>query len=323
MTGRPPRAALALFVIIMAVMAPVAAGTALGANSDSEDTVTLPTDIPINSDEIVQKWKQKDVVTTEVGAPQMTITIGTERDHVDAGFTFNPLKGDTRNDFIRITHREDMTRTVQIPIRADYWEPFPREDLESLDESHTAALEPIQQNGEQFTLITVTFQGEDTAVFPLPEDAVAVYSAAERTEKNTNATFGIDLGLTPSPWSRVPDGVFGNRTAVRIEGNPDTMIIEYNDGTPEDPYWLTVPGDRKRNVPVYTLEKDDVPGAVYVVSTTEDPPAIRYKAKASWGDRVGLAIREARSIPSRIADGFGMELPSVNLFVLGYVGVSY
>lgn len=310
----PPRslAALAALAVVLSMVVPVAVGPALGA-SDGEDAVTLDTDIPINSDAKVQTYEQDGKVSAGVNAPQMEIEIGEERDDVGLGYTLDPLDGSTRNDFIRITHSEDMTRTVRVPISSGYWKPFPREELESMDGNHTARFDAVKVDGKTYTLITVTFSGKDSAVFPVPEDAVAVYSAAERTEKQTNSTFGIDLGLTPSPWSRVPDGVFGNETAVRIEGDTEKMMIQYNAGTSENPEWLMVPDEPTRNVPVYWMTKEGVDGAVYVVSKTSEPPAVRYKTQSSYGDKVSVWWREASSIPGRIADGFGWELPDVSL----------
>jgi len=303
---------LAVFVATLAVLAlvvPLGAGPALAAD-DGEDAVTLPTSIPINTDDSVQTYEQDGVVSGDIGAPQMSVTIGTERDHVGLGYTLDPLEGSTRNDFIRIEHSEEIGRTVKIPVRSDYWKPFPRDDLESIEGTHVADLEPVEIDGREYTLITVTFDGAESAVFPIPEDAVAAYSAAERTENRTNSTFGIDLGLTPTPWSYVETSVFTeNNTVVRIEGDPDEMMLQYNAGTGEDPEWLTVPDGQKRNVPVYSMEKEGVDGAVYVVSATEEPPEIRYKTRSSWGDRVSVWVREARALPDRILDGLGVDLP--------------
>lgn len=308
-----PHPALAVVLAILAVMAPVAAGPALASDSGGEESVTLSADIPINSDASVQEYEQNGVVSGGVGAPQMEITIGEERDDVGLGYSLDPLDGSTRNDFIRIEHKEGMERTVRVPVRSDYWKPFPREGLESVDESHTADLKPVQMDGGKFSLITVTFDGKDSAVFPIPEDAVAVYRVSERTEENVNSTFGVDLGLTPTPWSQVDSSVFGNDTAVRMEGEPDDMMIQYNDGSSESAEWLKVPDEPTDGVPVYRMEKEGVSGAVYVVSRTTDPPQIRYKTKSTWGDEVSLMWREAKSVPDRIAGGFGWELPDISL----------
>jgi hypothetical protein len=303
---------LAVFLAALAVLAlavPIGVGPALAAD-DGEDAVTVPTSIPINTDASVQEYEQDGVVSGDISAPQMSVTIGTERDHVGLGYTLDPLEGSTRNDFVRIKHSEDISRTVKIPVRADYWKPFPRENLESISGGHVANLEPVEMDGKEYTLITVTFDGSESAVFPIPEDAVAAYSAAERTENRTNSTFGIDLGLTPSPWSYVDQTVFSeNNTVVRIEGDPDEMMLQYNAGTGEEPEWLAVPDGQKRNVPVYSMEKEGVDGAVYVVSTTEEPPEIRYKLQSSWGDRASVWVREARALPERILDGLNVDVP--------------
>lgn len=311
--ARGPRfAVLIAFIAVSALAVPFVAGPAVAVDS-GEDAVTLPATIPINSDTAVQDYEQDGVVTEGVGAPQMSITIGTDRDHVGLTTTLDPLEGSTRNDFIRVNHKEDIGRTVQIPIRADYWKPYPRERLESLSSDHTASMEPVQMDGRQYTMLTVTFDGDGKAVFPIPEDAIAVYSASENTEDRVNTTFGIDLGITPSPWSQIPGSVFGNKTAVRIEGDSEKMMIQYNDGTKDNPNWLVVPDEQKSTVPVYRMEKEGVNGAVYVVSQTNETPSIRYKAESTWGDKASVYLREARNLPGRIADGFGVDLPDVDL----------
>lgn len=314
-------ATFAVFLAVLAITAPLVAGPAFAADT-GEDSVTLPKDIAINSDASVQEYEQNGSVTGDVTAPQMSVTIGDEREDVGLGFTLDPLDGSTRNDFVRVEHKEEMTRTVRIPIHGDYWKPFPRESLSSMDENHTARMEKVQYDGETHTLLTVTFEGKDSAVFPIPEDAIAVYSASERTEKNVNSTFGIDLGVTPSPWSEIEPSVFENETAVRIEGEPEKMMIQYNDGTAQNPEWLHVPEGQKSGVPVYQMQKDGVDGAVYVVSTSSDAPTIRYKTQATWGDKISVWTREAESLPERVSEGLGFEPPDFPFAVVPSTGVS-
>lgn len=308
-----PRRSLAALAVCAVVLATVLGAMGPAAAAGGEDAVRLPTDIAINADAKVQTYEQTEVVSAETIAPKLEIEIASGRSDVEAGYSLNPLKGDTRNDFIRITHKEPMSRTVQVPIREDYWKPFPRGELKSLDGNHTAKLETLKDGDMTYTLITVHFDGEGSAVFPIPADAVAVYSAAERTENRTNSTFGISLGLTPTPWSRVPDSVFTNQTSVRIEGNTDKMMIQYNDGTAEAPEWLRVPDEQTRTAPVYQMKREGVEGAVYVVSQTTDAPPIRYKQRATLADDINLYAREARSLPRRLVEGVGLDVPEVDI----------
>lgn len=302
---------LTLFItlaVTLALIAPMAVSPAVAGGG--EDTVELDPSIPINSDAKLETFEETGVASAPVNAPQMRITISDSREGVGEKFSLNPLKSSTRNDFIRIEHQEDIKRTVQIPIREGYWKPFPRDGLKSLDESHTATLDSVQMDGERFTILTVTFTGAEQAVFPVPADAVAVYSAAENTENRTNSTFGIGIGLTPSPWESVQSEVFtANDTAVRIEGNPEKMLIQYNTGTPQDPEWVPVPKSERRAVPVYRMKKQGVSDAVYVVSTSTNAPELRYKTEATFGDKLGGWVNGARSLPSRIEDGLGVDIP--------------
>lgn len=303
-------AALALAMTFTLVFPPAMSSAVAAA--DGEDATRLPTDIALNSDASVRKYEQDGRVHTGTFAPEMEIAIADSREDVGlTRFTANPLKGSARNKFIRIEHHEDMTRTVQVPVRSDYWTPFPREDLDSLNSDHTADLTTVKRDGREYTVITVRVSGNDSAVFPVPVDAQAVYTAASNTENRTNSTFGIDLGLTATPWNRVPDTVFTNETAVRIEGNPDKIMVQYNAGTPNDPNWLMVPDKPTRTDPMYLMRKDGVENAVYVVSENSDPPAVRYKERTTWGDNVGVWIREAKSLGDRITDGIGIDIPSL------------
>ena len=164
-------------------------------------------------------------------------------------------------------------------------------------------------NGEEFTLITVHFDGKDSAVFPIPRDAAAVYSATERTEDRANGTFGISLGLTETPWSRIHESVWTeNNTTVRIEGNPDEMMIQYNDGTAAEPVWVTVPDRPRSGVPVYVMEKEGVTNAVYIVSRTNDAPSVRYKPRATTMDTVSAWVQDARHLPDRVLRNAGLNV---------------
>lgn len=309
MSRQPLIIALAAALLVLGTIAPVATGTALAA-ADGEDAVTLDPSIPINSADSISAYESEGVVRAGLAAPEMDITIADERDDVGKELTLNPLKGSTRNDFVRVKHRENIGRTVQIPVSADYWNPFPRERLDSLDESHTATLEPVQIDGEQYTLITIEFDGAESAVFPIPEDAIAVYSTAENTEERTNDTLGVELGLTPSPWSTINPEVFtGNSTSVRIEGNPEETMTQYNAGTPAEPEWVPIPDGQRRNVPVYRMQKDGVENAVYVVSATTDPPQVRYKKQATYGDKVGGWVTDAQKLPDRIIGETDVDIP--------------
>lgn len=310
-------AVLMAFLAVSALAGPIATGPAVAADSGG-DALTLSPDIPINSDASVGEYERNGVVSENISTPRMSVTIGEERDHVGLGMSLDPLDGSARNDFIKVTHSEELSRTVRIPISGDYWKPFPREELESMNGDHTATLEPVKLDGETYTMLTVTFDGQDSAVFPVPEDAVAVYNAAKRTENRTNSTFGVNLGLTPTPWDYIQPSVLSeNDSSVRIEGNPDTMMLQYNAGTASDPVWLTVPESEKRNVPVYRMERDGVDNAVYVVSTTTDAPELRYKTQSSLGDRVSSWVRGAKHLPDRILDGLdiSVDLPFMSLAV--------
>jgi len=315
MDRHPSIAALAALIAVLAITVPLVAGPALAADS-GEDSVTLSEDIPINTDEKIQAYEQNGVASADVTAPQMSVTIADDREDVGLGYTLDPLKGSTRNDFVRLEHKEDISRTVRIPIHSDFWKPFPRESLESIDGNHTGTMERVQMDGETYTLLTVTFDGSDSAVFPIPEDAVAVYQYSEQTEENVNSTFGFSLGLTPSPWEEIPPSVFGNETAVRLEGD-ESMMIQYNAGTAKSPEWLSVPDEKKDGIPVYRMQKEGVENAVYVVSATNDTPTVRYKTRSTLGDKISLWTREAKSLPGRIMDGIGVDLP--NIPTLGYI----
>lgn len=308
--------------LLMAVLIATTALAVGGVAGSDDSPIRVGVDSPINSDANVEQYESDGVASADLADPQMSVTIGEERGDVGLPLTLDALDGSTRNDFIRIEHKEGLSRTVQIPIREDYWKPFPREGLESLNGDHTADLNPVSVDGADYTLITVTFEGEGAAVFPIPKDAVAAYRAVEKTENRTNSTFGIDLGLTKSPWSYVDSGVLaGNDTTVRIEGDTETMMIQYNDGTAEEPVWLNVPDGDRRGKPVYTMQKDGVDGAVYVVSTTSDPPELRYKEKSTLGDRVSASIRDARTLPDRILRGVGSDR-DIPFFTLTPLSVS-
>lgn len=318
MTGESTRRTLATVLALALTVSLFAPSIAMA----SEDVVTVDADIPINSEQQRGEYDRTGTATGGVGAPDMEITVSDDRDGVGEPMSLNALEGSVRNDFVRITHSENIKRTVQIPIHSDYWKPFPREDLKSLDEGHTATLEPVKIDGEVYSMVTVTFDGAESAVFPIPEDAVASYSVAASTENRTNETFGVNLGLTPTPWKTIPPEVFANETTVRIEGNPDKIMIQFNAGTPEDPEWAPIPSRERASVPVYRMERDGVDNAVYVVSSSADAPAIRYKKESNPRDKWGGWATDAKRLLPEVGDTFGVDIPLTTLGPTGNTAVS-
>lgn len=317
-TTHPGFVALIVVSIVLA-----GASAAPTAAVSGENAITLDSDIPINSKSAIREYEQDGVVTRAVSAPQMSITISDDRSGVGVGLDTNPLEGSVRNDFVKITHKESMTRTVTIPISAAYWTPFPRDGLATLDENDDVEtdLTPMTENGTEYTLLTITFHGQDSVIFPVPADAVAVYSYTERVENKTNRTFDVDLGLTGSAWEYIPPSVLGgnkttDRTTVRIDENPETTMIQYNAGTSRDPLWLNVKEGKSGNNPVFLMKKRGVDGSVYVVSATNTPPRVRYTTDPSVGAKIGAKVRGARHIPSKILDAFNVDLSNI-LFLGG------
>lgn len=310
MTGTRTRAMAVTFAIVLTLSLCV---PSIAMAGEGDDVVTLDADIPINSDERLETYESEGRATGGVGAPNMEITVADDRDGVGKEMSLNALEGSIRNDFVRITHKEDIARTVRVPIHSGYWKPFPREGLQSLDEEHRANLKPVKIDGETYTMVTVEFDGAESAVFPIPADAVASYKAAENTENRTNSTFGVDLGLTTTPWNTIPPEVFANDTTVRIEGDPEKIMIQYNAGTPDDPEWAPIPTRDRRNVPVYRMEREGVDDAVYVVSSTADAPGIRYKEEATPRDRVGGWATDAKRLLPEVGDSIGIDIPFLTL----------
>jgi len=318
MTG-PQRRVLAAFAAVLmvsGVLVPMTSAGAVGASSAVSASVTLPADIGINQESAVQDYEDHGYTNRTVEVPNMAVAIGEDRDQIGLDIARNPADSGVRNDFVRVSHREDIHRTVRIPVSGDYWDPFPREELESLSSGHTASMEPVSIDGERYTMITVTFDGSGSAVFPIPEDAKVAYSYAERAENVSSGVFGVDLGLTKSPWSYMNESVLdGEDITARIETNStEDLMVEYNAGTASDPVWLKVPDKPKDGVPVYTMQKSGVENSVYVVSRTSEPVQVRFKENGGVRDDVGAMKRDAEHILSSVTEDVGISLPDISVF---------
>lgn len=309
-------ATLAAVLVVSGLLVPLTTAGAVGASSATSASVTLPADIGINQDSAIQDFQAHGYVNRSVTIPNMDVAIAEERDQVGLDLAPNPADSGIRNDFVRVTHHEDIQRTVRVPISGEYWDPFPREELESLSSDHVASMEPVSIDGERYTMITVEFSGKGSAVLPIPEDARVAYSYTERVENVSSGVFGVDLGLTKSPWTYMNESALdGSDVSARIDTNStEDLMIEYNAGTPSDPTWLKVPDSPKDGVPVYRMQKSGVEGAVYVVSRTADPVQVRFKENGGVRDDVAAWKRDADHILSSVTEGAGINLPEIPFF---------
>lgn len=284
-----------VFLTIVLVMATLAAGVTPG--SATTEVVAIDYTHDLDEEQAIEQYEEDGVVTDSIAAPAMDLTIADSREDVDRGSVI--LDTDT---YLRVQYHEDVERTIRVYIPDDYWEPFEDHSLQSVDGNVDAEMEPVRVNGQDYSAVTLHFDGQADAVIAINgvEDGLWNIRHTATDMLNESVPFELPSLSSPdeNPWQHVDSS---DLSSGDYDTESNDVMVEY-DATPdsEDMTWVEAPSCDSSE-PVCTMDRS---GNVTIVpDDSENPPAIRYKTEPTLRDNIGTGIRSIQAEAQGLIDG--------------------
>lgn len=286
-------------VLVGTLVGPAAA--AMDTTDDEEDVTDLGADHGLDTAEKISEFRSNGLVTTDADRIDMSISVAESKS--DVGITGRMFPNDLRNNYLRLEYNEDAERTVRLLIPSEYWTPYPRERAKTVSGDAQVGLEPVR--GGDYTEVVVRFTGKDDVVVPLQWDSSVSYRAVERVDNRLDNSLGITLRDDNSEWVYVNSSTVSEGPGLAVGEDASDITVQY-DATPDSPEetWINAPKGETLSDGIYYYQRSE-DGEAYIVSKTDDPPAIRYNVKSSLGDRIRGDIRELLTIPDSIKEILG------------------
>lgn len=289
----------ALGVAALLVVALVAGPAAALDDSGDGEITNLGTSHALDSSEAIEEYEAEGHTSAEITRLDMTVTAAQSRE--DVGLGDQPTPTNVRNDFLRLEYDEEAERTVRIMLPKDYWTPYLREDVQSVTSDHTATYQPTRAG--EYVAVSVHFDGPGDAVFPIQWDSELSYRVAERIDNRLNKSFGVSIRGDSAGWEYVDSQNLTDGPGYAIGDAPGDVTVQY-DATPDEPEqtWINAPEGETLSNEIYYYDRGDN-GSAYIVSKTDDPPAVRYKTDSTFVDDLRGAVNDLVQVPDRISDG--------------------
>jgi len=293
MTYARTRAILVATVLVVALM--TASGGVFGAEDDPEIT-DLGTSHDLDTADAVSEFETEGHTQAAPSRLDMTVTAAKNKD--DVGLEDKPLPTDVRNDFLRFEYDEEAQRTVRILVPNDYWTPYMRENVNSITSDHTAEFQPVR--GGEYLAVTLTFDGPADVVVPIQWDSELSYEVAERIDERMNKSIGVSIRGGNTGWTYVDSTNLTDGPGYAIGEAPGDVTVQY-DTTPDEPErtWINAPEGETLSNDIYYYDRGDN-GSAYIVSKTDDPPAVRYKTDSTFMDQFRGGLNDLLEVPDRI-----------------------
>jgi len=289
-------------LVAVALVATLIVGPAAALDSGDDGEITnLGTSHALDSSEAIDEYESEGHTSADLTRLDMTVTAAQSRE--DVGLGDEPLPTNVRNDFLRLEYDEEAERTVRIMLPKDYWTPYMRENVQSITSDHTATYQPTR--GGEYVAVSVHFDGPADVVFPVQWDSELSYRIAERIDNRLNKSFGVSIRGDSGGWTYVDAQNLTDGPGHAIGQAPGDVTVQY-DATPDEPAetWINAPEGETFSNEIYYYDRGDN-GSAYIVSKTDDPPAVRYKTDSSFADDLRGAVNDLTQVPDRIFDGFG------------------
>lgn len=295
-------------VILLVALVTVALGAGVAIVA-ADDVTDIGTDHTLATDEAMSEWETHGYAEGESHRYQLDLAVAERRADVGAE---DALATNIRNHFLRINYQEDYDRTLRILIPRDVITPYRAEEVDSLTSAHSASLQPAR-NGD-YLAVTVDVDGEADIVLPLNRDHAVSYRLVERFDSRMEQLTGFSPLDREEEWQYI-DGVdLADNSTMELNHSFDDVVIQF-DATPDESHesWINMPEGQTAGAPLYALQRDG-DDTVTIVTTTDDPPDVRYRTDSTVPAKVRGWATEARQIPGEIYDRIKDLIPGGDRF---------
>jgi hypothetical protein len=294
------RRAFALFAALLLV----AAALPTGAMAQPPDLYAADGDTDLTSDAAIAEYEQSGAVNGSVGSLNMTVTVA--EDAGDVGLN-DWARISTGRTYLRINYDENIPRRIRFHLPTDLIRPQLKDDLAPVEGNGTVDLEPAKNR--TVTAVTVTVDGPADAVFAVSESRGAFAGVRSRVGDLVGNVTGFDLPSLTSgdaAWRHVPDrALAGDNVTYRLPTNDTDPTIQYDAASNRtDSQWVPVQTCDGREAEVCLFRKEGSDAAV-ILSTTSDPPPIRWRTGSSVTGIAGSTINDIQNAVDRLLADLG------------------
>lgn len=275
---------IAIMLVLSAI--PLAAGAA------GPGVYPVDDDHPLTDDSAIEEFEESGTVSRNLSQLLLTVTVSETDDGADIPGRYV----DTNRRYVCLDYGESIPRTVRINLPSEYLTPRPVKE-DSLNSKHTVRTRVLEDGNA--TALTVSFEGEARACFSFSKTAGTYFGyksdAAEWINKTTG--FTIPKATASSEWRRLPSSAFENGTTHSIKTDGDPVTIQFDAEPGPERTWINVPNCRDPSgQEVCRLEttENETDQRVTLMSTKQNPPAVRYRHGDDTSSGVASAIRDIR-----------------------------
>lgn len=286
-------------ILVALLLALVAGGVAVV--SGSSDVVAIDADHGLDSDQAKAEYDETGHVSRNLTRLDMQLTAAEKHD--DAGI--DGYHTDINHRFVCIDYNEDIQRTVRVFIPDEYVSPRINTGLDPIDGGPVAAVEPTEKRNH--TAMTMTFTGETRACYKFSREAGIYFSAKSDAYHifNNSTSFKIpSLAGGSQQWQYVDRAALSVNQTASINSTGESLTLQYDaDPSTDSEQWLTVPScedPSEQAVCQYTEDGDT--DTVYLLSTSDDPPPVRYKVGHDPIANVKAWASDLKEVPGRFKD---------------------
>ncbi|NHX37811.1 MULTISPECIES: hypothetical protein [Halolamina] len=272
-------------VLVLAAVAPASMAAA------QESVYEADTDHELATDGAIAEFRNQSHVTGGVYGLNMSLTVADDAD--DAGLN-DWLTRSSGRVFLRIDYNEDLARTVRFYVPKAYVAPQLKQGLEASNADLPADLEPTQDRNH--TAVTVTLDGPTEAVFPISATRGSIASGRSTIGDMVANVTGFSLpSLTPNgaDWHYIAASELADNQTDSVPSNATTIQYDTNTGTDAEANWVPVPDCDGGTDGVCTYTKADHLDRTFLLSTSGDPPQVRYREGSSITGQLDTAVNDA------------------------------
>lgn len=285
-------------VVVVVLSLPIGGVTGI---SSADGETDLQNELEANGN--VYQFEQDGVATATIGAVDVTVA----KDSDDVGY--NHFIVDSMNDFLKVEHTVDTEQEVEFYVPDDYFAPRPNGGLNPLEDGPEAELDRVTIGGDEYTQVSIAFDGEQTVIYPIDRIMGSVFTVRDGAQDTV-------FNTTPAPKPS-NDEIWREKSIDRNEIGNGTTIVDatVGDANRTDIHVVyepdrALPWGEKLPVPECgspadidnVCLEDERGGEAQIlfknVDTTE--PEIMYKHDIGFIESMALGANDMAQIPERI-----------------------
>lgn len=265
----------------------------------ADEVTTIDTDHGLVDRSAIESFEEDGAASTSVVSPNMRLTVA--EDHDDVG-----LSGffvDSNKVYVRFQYNESLPRTVRVKVPSEYFYPVTNVDESAVNAETTADFAPTADG--RYTAVTVRFTGQTDAVFVVRKEASFVFWGRSQTRKIVKNATGYEpprIG-TGGEWYYVPNQSLAGNSTYPLNGSSGLTV--QMDAAREQGVetWVPVPECTGGDAEVCYYKKRGVESHVFLLSRSDDPPAVRWKpSDDAVAEGKGIWKELTEVIPKRLFD---------------------